>query len=603
MRRLRAFAFASVLAAAIAAKADAPLPPVLQVLGNVTNAARPVANALVIALNLKDLESIQTYSSLDGTFSLPPLRTGIYKIIAVKQGFAPAIATVIPTKPSHRVSLALEDEKHARKTKSDDMWQIRASLPPDILRTIDLVLAPPLQARNANANAAGYDLPRFKGQMVSVTGVAVGGDGGPQATPAFAQTSLGVESRIGESWQLGIKGNLHRIEDPSDNATFGTPAAEANVVSMELRSSPTDAYRVASTKSTWRYGPTAPADRTADVRSHNFEWEHGAAKLAVRYFAQENLFASNPFNSDAIEIAGGATLLQTRRSDLGVSVRVTQESVRNTNSITLRTADVTANASLSVVPALILHYGVSSRLGIEGTEIAPRAGAEWKFAKDQAFVVTGMHKALESSRDAFALPSIMVWSEDGRLLPRYSYSFGYVAGDENSAHFSAVATVTAVESPLRLAFNEMYEQPFWDGLNIDSGDVRRDIRVSYRKDIGRWIAVDVSTSAGTARPTDAALVALPNATKSYVTGDLQSIFFPTGTSIAISYLTMEQPQLNRGNYRTERVNVRMAQSLHLPVDLKLLLGLELAHAENSPFLLDTFEPASKKYVGGLAVNF
>src|SRR6266849_11098598 len=117
MRRLRAFAFASVLAAAFAANGDVPMPQVLQVLGNVTTSARPVANALVIALNLKDLDSIQTYSLLVGTFALPPLRAGIYKIIAVKQGFAPAIATVIPTKPSHHVNLALEDEKRARKAK------------------------------------------------------------------------------------------------------------------------------------------------------------------------------------------------------------------------------------------------------------------------------------------------------------------------------------------------------------------------------------------------------------------------------------------------------------------------------------------------------
>jgi hypothetical protein len=49
----------------------------------------------------------------------------------------------------------------------------------------------------------------------------------------------------------------------------------------------------------------------------------------------------------------------------------------------------------------------------------------------------------------------------------------------------------------------------------------------------------------------------------------------------------------------------MSQSLRLPLDLKLLLGLELAHAQNSPFLLDVNEPngATKKYMGGLAVNF
>ena len=105
---------------------------------------------------------------------------------------------------------------------------------------------------------------------------------------------------MGDNWQLGIKGNLHRVEDLSDDATFSNPAAQASVMSMELRSSPTDAYRVASTKSTWRYAPAIPADRAADVRSHNFEWAHGDAKLAVRYFTQDNRLVSNPFNFEAI---------------------------------------------------------------------------------------------------------------------------------------------------------------------------------------------------------------------------------------------------------------------------------------------------------------
>jgi hypothetical protein len=53
------------------------------------------------------------------------------------------------------------------------------------------------------------------------------------------------------------------------------------------------------------------------------------------------------------------------------------------------------------------------------------------------------------------------------------------------------------------------------------------------------------------------------------------------------------------------VNVRVAQALHLPLDLKVLLGVEVAHAANSPFMLDNLEIDGKtrKYIGGLAVNF
>ena len=72
-------------------------------------------------------------------------------------------------------------------------------------------------------------------------------------------------------------------------------------------------------------------------------------------------------------------------------------------------------------------------------------------------------------------------------------------------------------------------------------------------------------------------------------------------------LKMQQPQQGAtGNsYETRRVDVRLAQSLHLPLDLKLLLGLELGRATNSPVLLDAFDPinGTRKYIGGVAVNF
>jgi len=586
MRRLSALAFASILAAT-AARADGPLPAMLQVLGSVSSAAHPVSNALVIALNLKDLGAIQTFSTADGSFTLPPLPAGIYKLIAVKQGFAPAIATVLPTKPSHTVKLSLDREGvHNKKTVSDEMWEIRASLPPDILREVDETLAAP--AKEA------LNLPRVRGEMSSITGVS------DQTTNSagIAQTSFGVLSRLGGDWQIGVRGNVHRIDDPTDNQRFGDAAAQSSGMSMELRSSPTDTYRVASTKSFWRYRDTI--DQT-DVTSHDVQWEHGETKVGVHYFAQENLFVSTRA-SDLIEVTGGTTLMQSRRGDVGVTMRVSQENVHAAATAPIRTADFAANGTVVVAPALLLRYGMASRMGIDGTEIAPRTGAELKLGKNTALVINGLYKVIDPKRSGVMPPSVVDWSDDGRVLPRYAYSFGIVSGDENVTHFSAIATVSAIETPFRmLLINTDGQQQFWDGLFVDSGDVRRDLRVTCRKDIGNKLAIDISTGAGTATPR------IGSATKSYVTGDIQSIFFPTGTSLIISYVSLQQPQENRGDYRSERVNLKMAQSLHLPLDLKLLLGIELVHAENSPYLLDVIDPtvngATKRYMGGLAVNF
>jgi len=594
MRRFFAIAFATtIVSMAGTARSDVPVAPsVLAVLGNVTNSARPVSNALVIALNLSDFEAIQTFTALDGTFALPRIRAGVYKIIAVKQGFVPGTTMLVPTAAQNRVTIRLLTEKNSRAARdlNQEIWEIRGSLPPDILHELDQVMAPPAQV--------AYNVPRIRGEMVSMTGVA----STSQSVPAVAQTALGVQGRIGDNWQVGIKGNLHRVDDPTNDTPFGAPLAQSSVMSMEVRSSDSDAYRVASTKSWWRYRDDVPvSDHQADFSAHNFEWQHGGNRVGVRYLEQQNLFESNPFGSDLIEISGDTQLVQTRRNDLGVSLRVAQESLRDTTNTTLRTADVAANGSLELVPSFVMHYGMASRIGMDGTQWAPRTGAEVRIGKSTSVIANGMYKVLDETRGPLALPSIVIFSDDARALPRYTYSFGIVSGDERSDRISAIVTVTAIDSPMRLVFNDGFE-PFWDGMYIDSGDVRRDVRLAYRKEIAHKLAIDVSTTTGIASPAHNTLV---GGEKTYVTGDLQSTWTPTGTSLAVSYRELQQPQHTGATYRSERVNVRMAQSLHLPLDLKLLLGLEVAHAANSPFLLDMNEPdgGAKKYMGGLAVNF
>jgi hypothetical protein len=578
-----------IVLAAAPAQSDTPLPAALQVLGSVTNAARPISNALVIALNLNTLSAVKTWTAKDGSFALPPLAAGVYRIIAIKQGFSPATATVAPPRADHKLAMRLEAEKQgARKSANQEIWEIRGSLPADILREVDLMLEPP--------QLASYEVPRFRGEMVSMTGVAT-----QAAAPAFAQTALGVQGRIGENWQLGIRGNLQRIAESTEGDRFGEPLAESNVVSMELRSSPTDSYKVASTKSSWRY---ANDNGEAAIQAHNFEWQHGGARVQVRYLAQDNLFTPNAAGaaSNMFEIAGNTTVLQTRRNDIGISLRMTQESVQNTTAAPMRTADLAANGMYEVAPTLVIHYGMASRLGVDSQEWAPRTGAEWRITKDTSVIGSAMVKVLDRQASTALAPSIVYWTDDSRIMPRYTYSLGFISGRDENNRLTAVATLTAIDTPLRVVFNDGYDQ-FWDGLYVERGDVRRDVRVAYRGEIGNSFAIEVTTVAGTATRTDPAET--DGVQKTYVTGDLQSTFRPTGTTLAVSYRELQQPRRQGVDYRSERIHVRMAQSLYLPIDMKLLLGMELARSENSPFLLDVLVPEgeSRKYIGGLAINF
>src|SRR5207253_817271 len=242
------------------------LPAALNILGIVTAAARPVEHALVIALNLNTLEANQTFSGTDGAFSLPLLPAAVYRIIAVKPGFAPKMTMIVPTRKDYRIALRLDSDKRAQKDTNQEIWELRGSLPPDILRELDMAMAAPVVMASND-----YQIPRLKGEMMSMTGVA-----DQSSNPGFAQTALGVQSRISDNWQLGFKGNIHRVDDPSDGNVFGNALAESSGMQMELRSSATEAYRVASSKTWWRYRNFPSADQEADIRTNNLEWEHGS---------------------------------------------------------------------------------------------------------------------------------------------------------------------------------------------------------------------------------------------------------------------------------------------------------------------------------------
>lgn len=589
MRRIRALAVAAVVVGlALPARSETPLPVALRVLGNVSGAARPIGNALVIALNLENLDATQTYSAADGSFSLPALRAGIYRIIAVKQGFLPAITTVLPTRTDHKLSLRMDRDKKSGRNANQDIWELRGSLPPDVLRELDFALGEEI-------DPTPVETPRFRAEMLSLTGVS-----NQAANPAFAQTTVGVQTRIGDSWQVGVSTNLQRFEDPTDSVRFGPPIAESNAMTLEVSSSEAESYRIASTQSSWMYADAGPAGRPAAVRAHNFEWQRRGAGVQVRYFEQDNLFRESSNESNLIEIAGNVPVFSSDRTDLGVAVRISQQRVA-TNTEMLRVADVSASGNVVLGPSVIVQYGMASRLGVEGQEWAPRTGAEWKLTENTSLIGSAMVKVVDEHRDTVLIPSIVYWAEGGRALPRYAYTIGFVSGDDQQNRFSAIATVTAVDEPMRLVFTDV-ENQFWDGLEVDAGDLRRDLRIAYRRQFGERLAVDVSTSAGTATPEDRNVV---EGDKVYVTGDLQSTFTPTRTSLAVSYRDIQQPRQGESDYRSERINVRMAQSLYLPIDIKLLLGLELARSENSPYLIDTLTPEgrSRKYIGGLALNF
>lgn len=549
----------------------------ISVLGSVVDASAPVAEALVLALNLTSYEILQTRTDPQGRFAIASLPTGIYRIIAVKRGFAPAIATIVPNRASHSLLLKLKPEAMLSNEEREEIWAIRRAIPSDILRELGLdVKETPRE-------------DRFSGSMMSVTGLEQS-----DAGLKYARTAVGLTSRFND-WTVSLDGHLRTV----DESGFGISLAESTGMSMTLRLPEEESYRIVTNRGRW-FEDTLDGDGVTEVafEAHQIAWTRPDSHVEVRYTNHDNLFAGMA-GSERIELMGEKEVYDSGRSTVGVELRLGQFSSADQGSPVTRTAEVSADASHRIGSILSLGYGVGSRYSERGSEWAPRSTAKIQLGSNHSLVVSGLYKVYQDHHEVLRLPAVILVNEPDTMYPRYRYSVGLVAGDSESSRMSAVASVAEVDSLVRIIFDDRFDQ-FWDGLYLDEGDIHHDLTLRWSGTLARRLAVHFSSSAGWAEPRDDA-----TEQKNYLTGTLQSLYRPSGTSLDIAYRYIEQPRNHGRISETERLALRMGQNLRLPLDVQLLVGFDVARDEH-PVLMrssDGSDPLQTRLVGGLSVAF
>lgn len=596
MKRIPAIAAIVLLFSGVeSARSEIRLADVMNVLGRVTESARPVDDALVIAFNLTSSYIVQTNSAETGAFRLPPLPSGVYRIIAVKTGFAPAIATVTPsTTGGHQVTLRLKNATEMTREDRDAVWEARRAIPPDILRDLNII-------SGDLANATQTVPPaRFRGEMSSMTAIA-GGD----TANGLAETALGVHGVLASGWQVGLSGSFRTIDDGSGTllpTASEDPVAQATGLTMEISSGGASSYRLATTRNSWLVDESASGDVRAAVEAHDFQWRRNHSQVQFRYLSHANLFDAGPFGTELMELAAESRVVDGSRNRLGVALRVGQESLSGAAlAMPYRTADLATRGSFELVDAIELRYGLASRISDRGTEWAPESGVLIRLSPHTSILFEGTYKIEDADHPLSVYPSLAYIERPWGFAPRSRYGVSLTSGGSDRARFAASASVAEVDSRIRVVFDDQFEE-FWDALYLAEGDVWRDVSLAVSRKVGDSFMVDLSSRAGyaTRKETDAE-------ERVYVSGSLRSQYVPSGTALLLAWRYIDQPGVTAGvaSEQSERVNIRVAQSLGLPLGLRLLLGVDLGRAVNSPVLADTdaSDEFQKRVVGGVSLEF
>lgn len=559
----------------------------LNLLGEVYAGASPIESATVVSFGLSSYNATQTLTDSAGSFQFPPLPAGVYRVIAVKSGFAPAIATVVPSDRSLALKLRLTRGKASAETR-DQIWEIRRSLPSDVLREIDLAMG--FETIDEPVSEG-----RFGGVMRSVTTFDSSGE-----TQALAQTDLALSGAFPAGVRLEVSGRHAEGASAYDDSQ----EVRASGVQLMLSTEGDSMVRLASSRNLL-LGTSEHGD--AGLQTHQFEWSRPGTEIAVRYVEQDNALPS-AFSSGMVEVRGEQQIWGSERSDVGVGVRLIQETsapVGAVGSAGVRLADLSTSAAQRFGDdRLELRYGLRARVGADALDSwIPETSARIRLGANMALLLSGQMKLVESHDGWIIWPAIVRYEDiaSSAAAPSYRYAVGFVTGEDSHSQFSTVLSVTAIDDPVTIIFDDMAAADVWDAYVLEKGDRHEDVELRYQTRLASdRLAIDMQSTV--ARTTG---VVPSNELRGYLLSRVRSLYVPSGTSVDIAYRRVagdEEIHRTAFNLSGERLNVRMGQDLHLPLDLTLLFGVDLSRELPSTGA-DGTDLLQHRYVGGVAFAF
>lgn len=584
--RFRLLAIAALLAATTAAQAGESrrVESFLDVGGDVLSGGIPVSDALVIAFGLSAQYDERASTNELGQFSLAPLPIGVYRVIAVKRGFAPALAMVVPGRKEHRLSIRMKREVALTQSEKESAWEIRRALPRDILREVEALLEEPqLEPEPAMRTA-------FAGDVTSIQGY----DGYASERTAD-RTMLALRGGVGD-WSVDLNGRRQTVGSASA-AVAGI--AEAADVALELRASRGGAYRIVSSSASWQQSIAGSQD--AALQHHSIAWVGRETRVSLRYFERENVFGGESGSSDGLEIEGGRSIYRSERAGIGVQLRVAEatSSSAGPGETSVVYAEVFTVGSFAPMHSLAMDYGLLTRAGRHGgVEYVPQAAASIGSMKLARLTVSGSYK-LASEQGTVAVAPLV--TQLGRIpAADSSYRYGVALSRElgRSGSVTASGAISESDNAAYVFFDDRFEE-FWDGLYMERGDEARSLALAASVALASMTFGFDASAGEIAGQGDVA-----GAPRKYLVAAVRASHEGAGTTVDIAYRQLGQPlpEAERVYREVERASVVLAQALRLPVDLRLMLGVALTRERDSSGTTTTERDATR-LVGGLGISF
>jgi hypothetical protein len=621
--------------------------------GRVITEATPLGAAGVYAYQLADLSIHKVSTDAKGNFLFQDLPAGLYKIIAHKPGFVPAVILLTRTTAQAYQFLELQLAQPPRGATSvssdDDFWALRAKIPGDVLRDILASEAPMIAGQPSDASglrALGLKTTLASNLHTSVQALTGVDQLAQIGMGQISAGRLGIDGSVGEVG-VGLKGNFTQLNSDGFISRPGTADAQASALSLDLQAGPGSHISVTSTSD--HMVPRTDSGLTpVDFEHYGVTWsqaigETSHSEIAAQYTSQNNF--SRQATIDPIDIPGASrtwrldgsyttswsdssTLqagIKYREDQLGLGSSPTPVgTVLNPAPTGTPLLGLTAQQDLDfftrggtrVAPALLVEYGLYNTLRDGSVALMPEGGVVLELSDGWQMRTAASHRAYES---AGILPEFVpavfkdteICTEGARSCYQFELSH-QLAGDGS---ISIAAVQRTVGNTLRFYFNDDFFERL-ESLYLVPGDKVPEVRLSITEHLTPQILATAETTianggGGTFISNDGSPY---HDRVEYIVSSIDTRFLKTGTGVFLALHHVRQGLAPLGEQQPlavtasqfDRLQLLLSQNLNMLFNLgaewAIQLNMELSH-DQAPYLTSTDRELHRSLVGGLSVKF
>ncbi|MCL4837883.1 MAG: carboxypeptidase regulatory-like domain-containing protein [Thermoanaerobaculia bacterium] len=598
--------------------------------GQVLEGGVPLPSVQVYAYQLVDRTLRLATTGNGGEFLFDALPAGLYKLVAFKRGFAPAV--VLLTRASRDAAQWVELQLGPAAEESaagpgDDFWSLREEVPPDVLRELATGLSDTrLASLEPEPVRAG-----FAASMSAETGTSDLPDG---YSAAMTGGEVRLEGHL-KGLLLRLDGDYRQLSPATLVSGASEQGGEATSLAVHLahgEHSELDLRSHVNRLSTLVGGELVPVDfQQYGVRWRGAVGAAGESAISAWYTEESGLHAkgalvpaSIPTSSRSVRFEGTYERALTQDAGLRAGLRFRERTGSYLDDLlpgreSARQFEAFGSGDLQLGERFDLEYGLAGGLRAEGVAVTPRAGVGIDFGRSWRGEAAVSHRFEVEDGGLWEqefVPLMVVEEDACEMVGLSCYQLGVRRGGSEGSLLSVDFTSREFDRTVRLYFSRDFFDHF-ESLFLVPGDRVPEMRVTLSRQFGgflvaRWESIAAVGGGGTFLAGD------QNAYRngvSYLVTSLDTRFVGAGTGVVLAFHRLSQeleslgagPDVGVSSLDAERLQLTVVQDLNVFFDLAtewaMRVNMELARGTTAHGDLHPGDGFRRRLTTGLSVRF